>query len=123
MSLCSHDRRALASRSLFLSAQPWPARLLAQVLNLAGDTARLHHHREKPWSSATFSGARHGIRLSFAGEAGAHAGEAFLAALPEHEFTIPGTLVADAAIVEVDQVLLPEPDMTVTVELLLLDDV
>ena len=48
--------------------------------------------------------------------------EKLIAELPEHEFEIPRTLVADAAVSRLDQVLLPEPTMTVELMLLLLDD-
>lgn len=50
------------------------------------------------------------------------AAEALIEALPEHEFTIPDQLVADAAIVSVEQVALPEPRIVVELELLLLED-
>ena len=50
------------------------------------------------------------------------AGEMLIAALPEHEFTLPGQLVADAAVARVDHEMLPEPKLTVELELLLLVD-
>ena len=49
-------------------------------------------------------------------------GEAFIVALPEHEFTLPRHIVADASVVAVDHALSPEMRMTVEVELLLLED-
>ncbi len=101
--------------------EPW-ARLLDAVLRLGGGQARLLRHAERPWASATFAGTRHTVALTFAGAGAQAAGEAFIAALPEHEFAIPGQLVADAAIASVDQVMLPEPLLTVEAELLLLDD-
>lgn len=102
--------------------EPW-AHLLDAVLRLGGAQARLLRHGERPWASATFSGTRHTVALSFAGAGAQAAGDAFIAALPEHEFSIPGQLVADAAITAVDQVLLPEPLLTVEAELLLLEDI
>lgn len=101
--------------------RPW-LRLLSSVLSLAGTGAELLRHAERPWASATFSGTRHTIALSFRGDDAIAAGEAFVAALPDHEFAIPGQLVADAVIVAVDHALLPEPCMTIEAELLLLDD-
>lgn len=50
------------------------------------------------------------------------AGERFIAALPDHEFSIPGQLVADATVTEVNQSTLPDPRMVVTCALLLLED-
>ncbi|MCE2843487.1 MAG: hypothetical protein ACK44O_12700 [Novosphingobium sp.] len=57
-----------------------------------------------------------------AGAAAVEAGEALIAALPDHEFAIPGQLVADASVVSVEQSPLPEPRMLVELELLLLED-
>ena len=79
-------------------------------------------HTEKAWASITFAGTRHALSLLFAGEAAVEAGERFIAALPEHEFAIPGHLVADAGITEVEHRLLPAPRLIVQCELLLLED-
>lgn len=100
--------------------KPWTP-LLAAILRLA-DRAELLRHAEQPWASVTFSGTRHTIALAFTGVDGVAAGEAFVAALPEHEFAIPGQLVADAAVRGVEHAMLPAPAMTVEVELLLLED-
>jgi hypothetical protein len=70
----------------------------------------------------TFSGSRHAMALAFTGGEAVAAGEAFIAALPEHEFTVARQIVADAAVVSVEHVLLPEPRMVVEIELLLLED-
>lgn len=95
-------------------------RLRSAVLALAGE-ARLVAHSERSWASITFAGTRHRLELEFAGGKAVKAGEMFIAFLPEHEFAIPGQLVADAAVVEVDPRLDP-PLMRVTCELLLLED-
>lgn len=97
-------------------------RLLRAVLALAGPHAELMEHSEAPWASVTFSGTRHSIVLQYQGWEACDAAEELMAALPEHEFTIPRTLVADAAVVRIDQTLLPEPAMTMELALLLLDD-
>ncbi len=98
-------------------------RLLRALLALAGQHAELMEHNEAPWASVTFAGTRHTIVLRYEGWEACDAAEALMAALPDHEFTIPRTLVADAAVVRLDQTLLPEPCMTVELALLLLDDV
>ncbi len=97
-------------------------RLLRAVLALAGPEAELMEHGEAPWASVTFAGTRHTIVLRYEGWEACDAAETLIAALPEHEFTIPRTLVADAAVVRLDQKLLPEPCMTIELALLLLDD-
>ncbi|MXP25847.1 hypothetical protein GRI39_07305 [Altererythrobacter indicus] len=79
-------------------------------------------HEEKGWASITFTGARHTVTLGFHGLQAVEAAEHFITQLPEHEFTIPGQLVADATISAVDHTMLPEPHMVVTAELLLLED-
>ncbi len=101
--------------------RPWRV-LLSAVTNLAGGQAELLRHVERPWASVTFSGTRHAIALAFTGAEAVAAGERFIAALPEHEFTIPRQVVADAAVVSVEHVTLPEPRLTVEVELLLVED-
>lgn len=101
--------------------RPW-LHLLSAVLQLAGGKAELLRHAERPWASVTFSGSRHTIALSFAGLEAIATGEAFIAALPDHEFTLPRHIVADASVVAVDHALSPEARLTVEVELLLLED-
>lgn len=103
------------------SRSPW-MQLLAAVLELAGGQASLLRHGERSWASATFTGTKHTVALVFAGSDAQEAAERFVDLLSEHEFAIAGQLVADAAIIAVDQDLLPEPRMTVEAELLLLDD-
>ena len=96
--------------------------LLDAVMRLAGPHADLLRHAERPWASATFQGTRHTIAMCFAGPEGLTSVEAFITALPEHEFAIARQIVADAAVSEVDQIMLPQPHLTVEVELLLLED-
>ena len=100
---------------------PWLL-LLSEVLLLAGTRVEFLHHAERPWSSATFSGSRHTIAVAFDGVEAILDGEALVAALPDHEFTIPGRIVADATISAVDHAAGPPARMTVEVELLVLDD-
>ncbi|MBW8755207.1 MAG: hypothetical protein JF595_13845 [Sphingomonadales bacterium] len=101
--------------------RPWRA-LLSAVMGLAGGKAELLRHVERPWASVTFSGSRHRLTLAFTGAEALAAAEHFIAALPEHEFAIPRQLVADAAVVSVEHETLPQPKLTVEVELLLLED-
>jgi hypothetical protein len=100
---------------------PW-MQLLSALMNLAGGRAELIRHVERPWASVTFSGSRHTVLLGFTGGEAVAAGETFIAALPDHEFTIPRQLVADAVVLTLDHVLLPEPRLEVEVEILLLED-
>ena len=97
-------------------------RLRTALQVLAEYQAQVVTHTEKAWASVTFAGTRHSLSLLFAGEEAVEAGERFVAALPEHEFALPGQLVADAGIVEVEHRLLPTPRMAVQCELLLLED-
>jgi hypothetical protein len=100
---------------------PWK-RIARAVLELAGSSAQLVRQSEKPWASVTFSGARHSFVLAFDGIEAADAAELFIAALPDHEFSISGRLVADATIRSVDQRNLPAPRTLVEAELLVLDE-
>ncbi len=78
-------------------------------------------HRETDWASISFAGTRHTIDLRFEGAEGIAAGEEFITILPDYEFAIPGQLVVEAQIREVDHTLHP-PLMLVSCEMLLLED-
>ena len=97
-------------------------RLREAVLALAQHRGQLIEHHEKPWASITFAGARHTLSLLFMGDDAVAAGEELLAALPDHEFAIPGQLVADANVTSVEHRLLPTARLAITCELLLLED-
>lgn len=97
-------------------------RLREALVALGGHHAQVLSHKERAWASITFAGTRHSLRLLFAGEEAVLAGERFIAELPEHEFAIPGQLVADAAVGSVDHRMLPTPRLLVECELLLLEE-
>ena len=97
-------------------------RLRSALLDLAGHKGQVITHTEKAWASITFAGTRHLLALVFAGADAVDAGEHFVAELPDHEFAIPGQLVADATIIEVEHRIVPDPRMVVQCELLLLED-
>ncbi|WP_120715872.1 hypothetical protein [Tsuneonella amylolytica] len=92
------------------------------LLKLASGRAVCLRQSERPWASVTFEGARHTFELRFDGLTATLAGETLIEQLPDHEFTIPGQLVAEARVTAVDHRLAPEPCMKVTCELLLLKD-
>jgi len=96
-------------------------RLLRAILAFAGPNATLVSQREAPWASITFSGARHSIVLAFHGWEACDDAENLIVALPDHEFTIPNVLVAEATVTRTNQELLPSPSMEVELDLLLLD--
>ena len=98
-------------------------RVREALLVLAESPAQLLTHEEKSWASITFTGTRHEFMLNFDGHEAIEAGERFIAALPDHEFSIPGQLVADATVSSVKHTTLPSPHLEVTVTLLLLEDV
>ncbi|KEO87656.1 MAG: hypothetical protein ACMUJI_04570 [Erythrobacter sp.] len=97
-------------------------RVREAVLTLAEGKASLLTHEETAWHSITFSGTRHEFMLDFDGIEAVVAGENFLEALPDHEFAIPGHLVADATIREVDHRFGANERMLVTAVLLLLEE-
>lgn len=94
--------------------------LRAQLILLAGGAGTVRVHTERAWNSPTFAGTRHNVHIRFEGDDVA-GGEAMMAAAPGHEFSIPGQLVADVVILDVDHRVLDER-LTVTVEALLLED-
>ena len=97
-------------------------RLRTALMVLSEHQGQVITHTEKAWASITFAGTRHSLSLLFAGEEAVEAGERFIAALPDHEFAIPGQLVADAGIVEVEHRLSPSQRLVVQCDLLLLED-
>lgn len=101
--------------------RPW-LQLLSGVLGLAGPEAELLRHSERPWASATFAGTRHVIALQFSGDDGIASAEAFMEALPEHEFALSRHVVIEAAIRSVEQEMIPEARLTLEAEFLLLED-
>ena len=96
-------------------------RLREALLELAQGKATVLSHNEQSWASVTFAGARHRLELAFEGEQAIEAGELLITLLPEHEFEIPGQLVADATVTAVDHRLQPQR-MQVSCELLLLEE-
>ncbi len=97
-------------------------RVREALLMLAEGRASLLSHEEKAWSSITFSGTRHEVMLDFDGKEAVQVGEDFIANLPEHEFAIPGQLVADATVREVEHRFSADERMVVTAVLLLLEE-
>lgn len=96
-------------------------RLVRAVMAMAGPQAELVRHAESPWASVTFTGSRQTLAIRFYGWEGCDDADRLMQALPEHEFRLPGVLVADAGVVGCEQVLLPAPRTEVELELLLLD--
>lgn len=95
---------------------------LRAVLGWCCGKAQLLFHGEPPWASATFSGTRHTIALSFQGGEAIEYGEALLSLLPEAELNLPGKIMADVSVVSVERRARPALETIVTLELLMLDD-
>lgn len=105
-----------------------PRRTLADrvreaLIVLSKGEADIRSHEETAWASITFSGTRHEVVLEFEGARAVEVGEDFIANLPDHEFTIPGQLVAEATVNEVDHRFGEKERMIVTAVLLLLEEV
>ncbi len=113
--------RTFAASAKRSGRRPWLG-LLSALFELGQGQAELLRHSERNWASATFAGTRHSVTLAFTGAEAIAAAENLVEALPEHEFAIPGQLVADAAVVSIDQTALPQPRMVLELELLLLED-
>lgn len=103
------------------NAQRQAVRLRAEIVALAGGHGNLLVHSERSWASITFAGRRHRLTYAFDGAEAVEHAETMIALLPEHEFAIPGQLVADAAVVSVDHRIHP-PRLVADLELLLLDE-
>jgi hypothetical protein len=97
-------------------------RVRAALMQLSGGVGTLLAHEEKAWASITFSGTRHEVVLEFCGADAVAAGEELIEHLPDHEFTLPGQLVADATISAVDHRFGAMERLQVTAVLLLLEE-
>jgi len=97
-------------------------RVREALVALAEDEAEILTHEETSWASITFTGTRHEVVLDFQGAGPVATGEAFIVNLPEHEFRIPGQLVADASVREVDHRFGADERLIVTCVLLLLEE-
>ncbi len=91
--------------------RPDPVRQLLRALAEAAPRFRFEHRGTRPWSSATFEGARHTLTAT-ADDAGALA--AWLAELPELALPLRGHYLADVAAVATGG--------TAMLELLVLED-
>lgn len=75
------------------------ARALCHSAREAGCTVTVVDQAERPWSSATFTGATHEVQLS---APPGPALDAWFASLPDQEWTLPGQLVADCSVAAAD---------------------
>ena len=98
-------------------------RVRTALMQLTGGRGTMLAHTEKAWASITFSGTRHEVVLEFCGAEAVAAGEELIERLPDHEFTLPGQLVADATITKVDHRFGAMERLEVTAVLLLLEEV
>jgi hypothetical protein len=97
-------------------------RVRAALLQLTGGSGTVLGHSEKAWASITFAGTRHEVVLEFCGAEAVAAGEELIERLPDHEFALPGQLVADATITKVDHRFGAMERLEVTAVLLLLEE-
>lgn len=97
-------------------------RVRAALMAITAGHGTLLSHEEKAWASITFSGTRHEVVLEFCGPDAVAAGEELIERLPDHEFTLPAQLVADATIAKVDHRFGAMERLEVTAVLLLLEE-
>ena len=113
---------ALPARAALRPRRTLADRVRAALKGLADGEGTMLAHEEKAWASITFTGTRHELVLEFCGAAAVAGGEALIERLPDHEFTIPGQLVADATITAVDHRFGAMERLQVTAVLLLLEE-
>lgn len=97
-------------------------RVRSALLLITGGAGSILSHKETAWTSITFSGTRHEVVLEFCGVEAVVAGEELIERLPDHEFTLPGQLVADATVTKVDHRFGAMERLEVTAVLLLLEE-
>ena len=97
-------------------------RVRSALMQLTGGVGTVLTHEEKAWASITFTGTRHEVVLEFCGPDAVVGGEDLIERLPDHEFALPGQLVADATITKVDHRFGAMERLEVTAVLLLLEE-
>lgn len=97
-------------------------RVRTALMQVTGGPGTVLSHEERTWASITFAGTRHEVVLEFCGSDAVAAGETLIERLPDHEFALPGQLVADATITKVDHHFGAMERLEVTAVLLLLED-
>ncbi|WP_086616869.1 hypothetical protein [Erythrobacter tepidarius] len=119
------DLDAIEVKSLAATFRPRRTtadRVRAALAALAQGHGTVLAHEEKAWASITFSGTRHEVVLEFCGPEAVAGGEELIERLPDHEFVLPGQLVADATITKVDHRFGAMERLEVTAVLLLLEE-
>ncbi|WP_379920851.1 hypothetical protein [Erythrobacter sp. R86502] len=97
-------------------------RVRSALMQITGGAGTVLSHEEKAWASITFTGTRHEIVLEFCGTDAVAVGEELIERLPDHEFALPGQLVADATIIKVDHRFGAMERLEVTAVMLLLEE-
>ena len=97
-------------------------RVRSSLMQITGGAGTVLCHEEKAWASITFAGTRHEVVLEFCGAEAVAAGEELIERLPDHEFALPGQLVADATVTKVDHRFGAMERLEITAVLLLLED-
>ena len=97
-------------------------RVRSSLMQITGAKGTVLGHEETAWASITFAGTRHTVVLEFCGSEAVLAGEELIERLPDHEFTLPGQLVADATVTKVDHRFGAMERLEVTAVLLLLEE-
>lgn len=118
--LAEYEVKSLAAA--FRPRRTLADRVRAGLMQLTAGHGSVLAHGEKAWASITFSGTRHEVVLEFCGAEAVAAGEELIERLPDHEFTLPGQLVADATVTKVDHRFGAMERLEVTAVLLLLEE-
>jgi hypothetical protein len=87
----------MANGAVQRGRDPLP-RLLAQLVERAGDTATVERATSRPWASALFQGRRHLIMLRLDGADVAGRRGRFAEGIEEAEWSLNGHFVADITI-------------------------
>ncbi len=91
-------RKLVENEGRRLSGQDPLPRLLAQLIERAGEPASIERAISRPWASALFQGRRHVITLRIKGPDAKDRRTRFAEGLEEAEWTLPRHFVADITI-------------------------
>lgn len=71
---------------------------IRRTLGAFADRAVIEHLSRRDWASATFTGARHAVRITLDGPGADAAATGFVAGLDDHEFDLHRHFVASLAL-------------------------
>ncbi|MEM1132624.1 MAG: hypothetical protein AAGH53_06795 [Pseudomonadota bacterium] len=96
--------------------------LIRELIEMTDGAAQLRFHEGHDWASATFTGMRHRLALTFSGSDGVSIGHLLADRLEEHEFSLKRHVVIDIHVAHRVERHEGEPTLLLEIEALTVED-